>query len=159
MCRLRNSIYLSVCLVSIVSCAVCFVGQTVEKGGQKGKPFAFRRKSINWWSLQLFCSCSRLLWFDIWDHSCSSYVDPKDLCRRRFSFCFFLLNQNFFLLCFIYLLHRGVGRLNDVHPSDFGRGVSRKTRLFRTKSTLTQHGAKPARRWLMDHPIRADHSP
>ncbi len=29
---------------------VCFVGQTVEKGEKKGKPFAFRRKSINWWS-------------------------------------------------------------------------------------------------------------
>ncbi len=73
---------------------------------------------------------------------------PKRFVQEKVSLCFlfFLLNQNFSLLCFIYLLHRGIGRLNDVHPSDFGRGVSRKTILFRTKSTLTQHGAKPARR-------------
>lgn len=147
MCSLRNSIYLPVYLVSIVSCACLLRRANRREGGKKGKPFAFRRKSINWWSCN-YSAVALVCCDSIFGIIRAAHTRTQKICAGEgFPFVlFFLLNQNFSLLCFIYLLHRGVGRLNDVHPSDFGRGVSKKTRLFRTKSTLTQHGAKPARR-------------
>lgn len=78
---------------------VCFVGQTVEKGEKKGKPFAFRRKSINWWSCN-YSAVALVCCDSIFGIIRAAHTRTQKICAGEgFPFVlFFLLNQNFFLL-------------------------------------------------------------
>ena len=132
MCSVRYS-HLFIRLFGLC-CLLCLFAlsgkpEKAQKGKYKikGEALAFRYKSINWWSCNYSAvALVSLVVIRYLGSSVQLIRKPRKKTRPATQEKVFLfLNQNFFpslLYLFIYLLH-GVGRLNDVHPSDFGRGV------------------------------------